>query len=171
MTIMKLCKKCNEQIPNRVWIEGKLRTITKRSFCLKCSPFGTHNTKQLHIELGISGDRTCHCSVCDRDYIYSKRKANSTVRCNSCYVRERRKILKDEAINLKGGKCIICGYNKCPMSMDFHHLNPAEKEFSISGNNISRVRLFRELQKCVLVCRNCHGEIESGITTINGVVA
>ena len=136
-TSMKNCKKCKESIPCRAWINGKYRNIAKRSYCLRCSPFGTHNTKQIHVEMGISGDRICKCSVCQKYYVYSKRKSNSTIRCNSCYVKEHRKKMKEKYILLKEGKCIICGYNKCHMSMDFHHVNPAEKKFSISGNNIS----------------------------------
>jgi len=163
---MKICKKCNKQIPYRTWINGKYRNLIKRSYCLECSPFGTHNVKQIHADMGISGDRICNCSICKKDYVYSKKKSNSTIRCNSCYVREHRQKLKDEAITLKGGKCVMCGYNRCRMSLDFHHLNPDEKEFSISGNNASRKRVLKELKKCILVCRNCHGEIESGLIKI-----
>ena len=62
-----------------------------------------------------------------------------------------------------GGKCVICGYNKCPASLDFHHINPEEKEFGVSGNNYSKSRIDNEIKKCILVCKNCHGEIESGL--------
>lgn len=164
---MRICKKCGDAIPNKAWIDGKRRVINKRKYCLKCSPFGKHNTKQLHISKEV-GDKKCICSVCRREYIYSRKKANSTIRCNSCYVRERRQRIKAEAIKLKGGKCKICGYNKCIASMDFHHLDRTKKEFSISGNNISKAKLFKELEKCILVCKNCHGEIETGIIKFGG---
>ena len=166
---MKYCKKCNDIIPDRIWIDGKRKIINKRSYCLKCSPFGTHNTKQLHVT--TETDKYCKCSVCGKDYIYSRKKANSHTRCNSCYVRERRHKIKEEAILSKGGKCVMCGYNKCHTSMDFHHLDKNKKEFGISGNNTSKNKLFKELEKCILVCKNCHGEIESGLKTISGVAA
>jgi hypothetical protein len=161
---MRYCKKCNDVILNRISINGKKKTINRRIYCLKCSPFGKHNTKQLHIN--SEQDKVCNCLVCKKDYIYSKKKANSTIRCNSCYVRERRRKIKEEAIQFMGGKCKVCGYDKCHASMDFHHINPNEKEFGISGNNTSKIKLFEELKKCILVCKNCHGEIESGLIKI-----
>ena len=165
---MRFCKKCNESIPNRVWIDGKRKIINRRKYCFKCSPFGKHNTKQLHVNKEIVGDKLCKCSVCKRGYVYSRRKANSTTRCNTCYVRERRKGIKEEAIKIKGGKCSICGYDKCHTSMDFHHLDKTKKEFSISGNNTAKDKLFKRLEKCILVCKNCHGEIETGMIKFNG---
>lgn len=56
-------------------------------------------------------------------------------------------------------------------SLTFHHVNPLKKEFDISGKSISWERLKKELDKCVLVCRNCHGEIEAGIINFDGPYA
>jgi len=72
---------------------------------------------------------------------------------------EWRRRVKVKLVNYKGGKCEICGYNKCISSMDFHHLDPSEKDFSISSKTLSFDRLKNEVDKCILVCRNCHGEI------------
>jgi hypothetical protein len=84
-------------------------------------------------------------------------------------VSERRRKLKILAINYKGGKCIRCGYDKCPRSLDFHHLDPGEKDFSISqnGDTISFDRIKAEIDKCILVCKNCHGEIHHEQDVIN----
>jgi hypothetical protein len=72
--------------------------------------------------------------------------------------RQLRKI-KQKAIEYKGGKCIICGYNKCSTSMVFHHRNPEEKEFNI-GHKLAKWEVIRaELDKCDLLCLNCHGEV------------
>ena len=163
---MKNCKKCKRPIPCRVWIDGRMRTINNRTYCLQCSPFGSHNTKQIHISMGISGDRECICEICKKPYIFNRKKANSSKRCNSCYVKDRRRKLKEYAIKLKGGKCVKCGYDGCFASLDFHHLDPKEKEFGISGNNFSKKRIEEEIKKCILVCKNCHGEIETGIIKI-----
>lgn len=65
---------------------------------------------------------------------------------------------KKKLVEYKGGKCIICGYNKCIRSLIFHHRNPAEKEFSITGKTISFEKLKKEVDKCDLLCSNCHGE-------------
>lgn len=68
---------------------------------------------------------------------------------------------KKEAIIYKGSKCSVCGIefdgtNAC--IFDFHHLNPDEKEFSpkrVLQNGLSK-RALAELDKCILVCSNCH---------------
>jgi len=72
------------------------------------------------------------------------------------------------ALEYKGGKCAVCGYNKCKASLDFHHLNPEEKEANVGNllRSSSWNRIKEELDKCILVCKNCHGEIHAGITSI-----
>ena len=76
----------------------------------------------------------------------------------------RRKV-KNQIIEYKGGKCEICGYNKCIEALEFHHLNPQEKDFNISGGTKSFKSLKPEIDKCILVCANCHREIHSGLIT------
>ena len=84
----------------------------------------------------------------------------------SIMVSERRRKTKDMAIEYKGGKCEKCGYNKCNGALEFHHLNPEEKDFSIStsGTTKSFERIKKEIDKCILVCANCHREIHYLIT-------
>lgn len=77
-----------------------------------------------------------------------------------------RKRVKQKLIEYKGGKCEICGYNKCERAMHFHHVNPEEKEFQISGKSLSFDKLKNESDKCILVCSNCHYEIHEGIVKI-----
>ena len=72
----------------------------------------------------------------------------------------RRKRLKAEAINLLGGKCKICGYNKCPDALDFHHpKNNKEGNIGTFLKNESREKLLKEAEKCILLCANCHREL------------
>jgi hypothetical protein len=64
-----------------------------------------------------------------------------------------------------GSKCCICGYSKCVSALDFHHLNPQQKDFSPSAaraSSSSWQKICDELRKCVMVCANCHREIHSG---------
>ena len=75
-----------------------------------------------------------------------------------------KKRVKIKLIEYKGGKCQICGYNKCISALEFHHKNPEEKDFTISGQSKSFEKLKVEADKCVLVCSNCHREIHEGIT-------
>ena len=75
---------------------------------------------------------------------------------------EWRKRAKKRLIDYKGGKCEICGYDKdCSTAYDFHHKNTEEKEFSISSDGKTRSieRLKKEVDKCMLLCANCHREI------------
>lgn len=84
-------------------------------------------------------------------------------------VTKRRRTLKLRAVALLGGKCIGCGYDEYPGVLDFHHLDPLTKSFGISAGGFSRswASIEAELQKCVLVCANCHREIELGVRDIS----
>ena len=76
-------------------------------------------------------------------------------------VKEQRRKLKRQAIEYKGGKCVRCGYDKCPGAMVFHHPNPSEKDFGIGASGAIRSfeKMKIELDKCVLLCSNCHSEV------------
>lgn len=71
-------------------------------------------------------------------------------------------------IDLTGGKCQICGYNKCLSALTFHHKDPNIKSFTLAKkmNSASKEKLIEEIKKCVLVCSNCHHEIHEGITSL-----
>ena len=90
--------------------------------------------------------------------IHQKRKLNR---------QESIKRLKEEA----GGKCAICGYNRCFNALCFHHRDPKNKEFSLSDKcckHYSYEKLKREADKCLLMCVRCHTEFHSGMITIDG---
>ena len=68
--------------------------------------------------------------------------------------------MKKQAVKLLGGKCCICGYDKCIDALEFHHKDPSIKEFKLgSGNTMSWKEYKSEALKCMLVCSNCHKEI------------
>lgn len=72
-----------------------------------------------------------------------------------------RKNTKEKIVKSFGGKCGICGYDKCNEALDVHHLDPDTKKFSLAGslaNPKKWIDLVTELKKCVLLCRNCHAE-------------
>lgn len=81
-------------------------------------------------------------------------------------VRKRRKKLREMAIKYKGGACYICGYKSCSEALDFHHIDESQKDFGISSKGYTRSweSVQQELDKCILVCANCHREIHAGIT-------
>jgi len=79
---------------------------------------------------------------------------------NAFAVKETRRKIKRLLIEYKGGKCERCPYDKaCPAAYDFHHKDPNEKEFALSKCNLSLERQKREVDKCMLLCANCHREL------------
>lgn len=97
-----------------------------------------------------------------------KRTYRDRAQYNIKAVAKRRKKLKEMAIAYKGGKCCLCGYNKCKSAMDFHHIDDNNKKFGLSVRGLTRSwdKTKTELDKCILVCANCHREIHEGITQL-----
>lgn len=84
---------------------------------------------------------------------------------NTENVSKWRKNLKRRALQLFDNKCVCCGYNKCSAALEFHHLEPEHKDFTLSSvyaNPKSWDVVVKELEKCALVCANCHREIHYG---------
>lgn len=77
-----------------------------------------------------------------------------------------RKRAKLKLIECKGGKCQCCGYKNYAGALEFHHLDPNEKDFTISGSSKAFDKLIKEIDKCILVCSNCHKEIHAGLIEI-----
>lgn len=97
----------------------------------------------------------------ETEFYYNK-KYNKYI-CKKCVqnsVDKRKKDKKVELIKYKGGKCEICGYNKCVDALEFHHIDETTKDYNISHYmNRSIDVLKKEADKCILVCSNCHREI------------
>lgn len=101
-----------------------------------------------------------------------KRRNPSGYRCLKCrseaVVRRRRKV-KRILVEEAGGACSGCGYSRCIAALEFHHLEPAEKMFSLSHRGVARslARARAEADKCVLLCSNCHAEVEAGVRRLS----
>ena len=85
-------------------------------------------------------------------------------RCKKCAseaVTLKRRRVKLTAVDYLGGKCCICGYDKCVDALEFHHKDPTQKDFGISTNGACRSwnKIKQELDKCILLCANCHREV------------
>lgn len=94
------------------------------------------------------------------EYVYTSENRYRCKKCMSDCVNEKRRRLKRELVEYKGGKCEICGYNDCIAALGFHHLNTNEKDFAIGNGNIKSLeRLKKEADKCILVCNRCPEEI------------
>lgn len=80
-----------------------------------------------------------------------------------------RKRTKAKMIEICGHKCNLCGYDKCPSALEYHHLDPNTKDFALAGGGITRrlVDMIDELRKCIMVCANCHREIHAGLVDLD----
>ena len=163
---MPICRKCGDSFPNRVVLEGKTHGLGRRRFCLKCSPFGAHNTRKLdQMRVRAQTQQSIVCVMCEKEYQY--RRGYSRERCPSCNSNHRRFVLKNKAIAYKGGKCVLCGYSRCVRALCFHHKGFHKKDFTISGNHCRKWEVVKqELDKCVLLCTNCHAEVHSGLMVL-----
>ncbi len=79
-------------------------------------------------------------------------------------VKRRRAKVREMAVEYKGGSCEVCGYNHCIEALEFHHLDPTKKDFGISAKGYARSweKVKAEIEKCVLLCANCHREFHAG---------
>lgn len=159
---MKTCQLCNRNFPVRVKINGLSRNLNTRKYCLVCSPFGAHNTKQLKQQQDITEK---HCPKCNEikpvGSFYSKRKKTGLLSyckiCTNMQTLERQRSLKQLAVEYLGGKCVECGFSGHCAAFDFHHKNPMVKDFTIGQMKLTAFEKIKpELDKCELLCANCH---------------
>lgn len=96
---------------------------------------------------------------------YILEPSRDAYRCKRCRVENvtrKRKKIKKQLVEYFGGQCESCGYNKCIAALDFHHKNPNDKNFGISHRGLTRSfkKVLMEAKKCILLCSNCHRELE-----------
>lgn len=76
---------------------------------------------------------------------------------NNLKLIKHRERIKEMAIAYKGGVCAACGLEYDPVCFDFHHADHTQKEFTISHIAYKDWDSIKpELDKCILVCANCH---------------
>jgi hypothetical protein len=94
-------------------------------------------------------------------------RADPRWRCKRCVgeaVTRRKQKIKRQLVEEAGECCVVCGYDRCIINLVFHHVDPTCKSFALSMNTTKSMAAYRaEAEKCVLVCANCHGEIETGL--------
>jgi len=144
----RICKKCGGEVPRYFWVDGKKRNCQNRKYCLSCSPFGEHNTRQIEkIPQGRKPKRQ------EPGYF-------------AHYFKEKQKGKIEKVQEIVGNKCWLCGYDKTWKNLCFHHVDPSLKLFGLSTREFVGYawnRVLLEMKKCILVCQNCHGEIHDGL--------
>jgi transposase len=99
-------------------------------------------------------------------------EGRGSYRCRQCRlerVARRRRAIKRVLVEEAGGRCQLCGYDRCQEALQFHHLDPSQKSFHLGQGGLSRslARCRSEAQKCALLCATCHAEVEAGITAMS----
>ncbi len=87
-------------------------------------------------------------------------------------VKKRRRKVREMAVSHKGGKCQRCGYKSCVEALEFHHISKEDKSFGISAKGYTRSwqAIQQELEKCLMLCANCHREFHAGLFDLSAIV-
>jgi hypothetical protein len=108
------------------------------------------------------------CKLCNREYYHKNKEyllAKMKARYNGRGGKERQREVyrerKQRCIDYKGGVCATCGEMPHPSAMDFHHVDPSTKSFSIGFGSKSFDKIKEELDKCVMLCANCHRQLHA----------
>ena len=104
----------------------------------------------------------------EAEFLLEGRGVYRCKRCRTEAVSRRRRKLKSILVDEAGGRCCICGYDRHPAALHFHHVDPTLKRLGVSagGMSYSLQALRAEAKKCVLLCSNCHAEVENGFATV-----
>lgn len=96
------------------------------------------------------------------------RGAYRCLKCRGQRVADRRRRVKEILLEEAGGACIVCGYDRYAGALHFHHLDPGDKAFALGQLGYTRgiAEVRAEAAKCVLLCGNCHAEVEAGLVTL-----
>ena len=156
--VKKICPVCNK--------EFEAKTV-RRIYCSReCNKEAEKaKLRQQSLEKRLAGKI---CEKCGKTFI-PKQYGSTRRYCFECIPdglsngAEIRKQIKHWALEYKGTQCSICGYNKCIEALEFHHRDMSEKDFSISDRNLKLdwQAIKKELDKCDVVCANCHRELHA----------
>jgi transposase len=105
----------------------------------------------------------------ETDFVIEGRGSYRCLRCRTEAVVRRRRKVKEILVAEAGGACVVCGYRKSVAALHFHHVDPGQKSFGIAlGGKARSIEAMREeSRKCVLLCSNCHAEVESGSAALS----
>lgn len=109
------------------------------------------------------------CPICGKTFHPKTSAANQRQCCYDC-VPDGIQLTRGEFLakikEVRGGKCIRCGYDTCISALEFHHVDPTKKDFTISNDRFHLKDAVEESKKCVLLCANCHRELHAGLWSL-----
>jgi len=163
---MKKCANCGEEFPSLTKDkDGKRIDSRRRKYCLVCNPPGERRfwkgkltNKSLGIARGAKTEKKC--KTCNRKF----KNATRNLECSTCQNKQIRHERKKKAHAILGGKCKVCGYDRCSSAMDIHHIDKNIKKFTLASSwGLAWDTIMAELDKCVLLCCRCHREVHDGV--------
>lgn len=168
---MNRCLMCDTEFKTKFKINGKYRNLGNRKYCLTCSPFGSGNRIKLERFKDTAGSQG-KCEVCKSSlkgnsrkfcsFKCKQQKGKSNTQTNTYTYQQGRALQRKlEFVKLLGGCCEKCGYNKNLAALHFHHKDSAQKERNLDSRSLSNTNikeLEKEVNKCQLLCANCHAE-------------
>ena len=110
------------------------------------------------------------CPICGTKFYPKTAMANQRTCCYTCMpdgVQLTRGMFLAKIKEARGGKCIRCGYNKCLKALEFHHIDPNKKDFTISNDHFKLLDAVEESKKCILICSNCHKEFHDDLWSLD----
>ena len=109
------------------------------------------------------------CPICGKFFRPKNSAANQRTCCYEC-MPEGTQLTRGGFLakikEAKGGKCVRCGYDRCLKALEFHHLDPSKKDFTISNDHFKLLEAIEESKKCILICSNCHRELHDNLWTV-----
>jgi hypothetical protein len=124
--------------------------------------FSGKENEQVEYERGHRSEEYCEKHGYT-EFTYSSKYKIKCIKCQSVRKSLRKNRNRQELLKIHGNKCSVCFYNKCDSALQFHHIDPSQKEFEISESAYSLENLKAEAKKCILLCANCHAEVEKEI--------
>ena len=185
-----ICEKCGKEF----FEDWRKQKCPSKGECRFCSPhcsfsriMNEHDKKRIKDKLQKYPDKFCpecgkkidhmskKCIECSRkerrDNAKWLVKSDTTNEYFRVHSNIKRKENKRWLVEQAGGKCIVCGYDKCQEALDFHHLDETTKKFGITGGIMTsnKETLLEEVKKCILLCARCHREVHVGFIDLKNV--
>lgn len=172
-----VCQRCKEIFYNGIEIDGEIHYFgPPRKYCYSCSPFKSYKGQEINHSYKwkeIDGILNKLCGQCNEFLPYTndnflilrkkegcKKRSTTCKNCEYKKNRDRHSNRKQELVNMHGGCCNLCHYKEYIGALEFHHINPSEKDKNYKQLiRLSPELVLQELEKCILVCVNCHREI------------
>lgn len=109
------------------------------------------------------------CPICGKEFYPLTSTAHQRTCCYNCMpngIQLTRGMFLAKIKESRGGKCIRCGYDRCIKALEFHHIDPSKKDFTISNDHFHLLEAVEESKKCILICSNCHKELHDNLWNI-----